>query len=113
MQRGGSRISHQSGMRTALAGPERTETNIGSEHAAAEARVAISQSLRVRHRRSGYRKPNQLLPIADYDPGEPVNADSFRHAQPLPFDIGESLAVPRPKDTHDFYSGVSYHSAIG
>ena len=100
-------------MRTAIAGPERTETNIRREHAAGEARAAMPQSLHVRHRRSGYRKPNQLLPIADYDPGEPVNADSFRHAQPLPFDISESLAVPRPKVTQDFSSGVSYDFAIG
>jgi len=54
---------------------------------------AISQLVCVRHRRFGYQKPSLLLPIADHDPGESFNADSFRHAQQVPFDVGESLAV--------------------
>ena len=43
---------------------------------------------------------------------EPINADPFGRAQPLPFDICESLAVPRPKNTQDFTSVGSQDFAM-
>ena len=75
------------------------------ESAAGAAGVAMSQLVCVRGTGgSGIRGASQPLPIAGHDSGEPFNADSFRHAQPLPFDISESLAVPRPENTQDFTS---------